>query len=71
MTKEEKLKKLDLLRNQASALKKDVDYYNALQVALKLVLNGSNAFPPHLRVRGEAPRTEHLPRHISYCLTIM
>lgn len=45
MTKEEKLKKLDLLRNQASALKKDVDYYNALQLALKLVLNGSYAFP--------------------------
>jgi hypothetical protein len=45
MTKEEKLQKLDLLRNQASALKKDVDYYNALQLALKLVLNGSYAFP--------------------------
>lgn len=41
MTKEEKLKKLDLLRGQASELKKDVDYYNALQLALKLVLNGS------------------------------
>ena len=43
MTKEEKLKKLGLLKDQASALKKDVDYYNALQLALKLVLNGSYA----------------------------
>jgi hypothetical protein len=41
MTKEEKLKKLDLLRNQASELKKEVDYFNSLQLALKLVLNGS------------------------------
>lgn len=41
MTKQEKLKKLDLLRNKASELKKEVDYYNALQLALKLVLNGS------------------------------
>jgi hypothetical protein len=41
MTKEEKLIKLDSLRTQAANLKKDVDYYNALQLALKLVLNGS------------------------------
>jgi hypothetical protein len=41
MTKEEKLKKLDLLRNKSSELKKEVDYYNSLQQALKLVLNGS------------------------------
>ncbi len=41
MTKEEKLKKLEALRKQASEIKKEVDYYNALQLALKLVLNGS------------------------------
>lgn len=41
MTKEEKLKKLNDLRDKANTLKKDVDYYNALQLALKLVLNGS------------------------------
>ena len=41
MTREDKLQKLDTLRGQASELKKEVDYYNALQLALKLVLNGS------------------------------
>lgn len=41
MTKEEKIKKLDSLRKKASDLKREVDYYNALQLALKLVLNGS------------------------------
>jgi DNA polymerase elongation subunit (family B) len=41
MTKEEKNKRLEELRKQANDLKKDVDYYNALQLALKLVLNGS------------------------------
>lgn len=41
MTKEEKLKKIELLKKQASEIKKEVDYYNALQLALKLVLNGS------------------------------
>lgn len=41
MTKEEKIERLDLLKRQASELKKEVDYYNALQLALKLVLNGS------------------------------
>lgn len=41
MTKEEKLKKIELLKKQASDIKKEVDYYNALQLALKLVLNGS------------------------------
>lgn len=41
MTKEEKLQKLLSLRNKASELKKEVDYYNALQTGLKLVLNGS------------------------------
>lgn len=41
MTKEEKIKKIDSLKAKASQLKKEVDYYNALQLALKLVLNGS------------------------------
>jgi DNA polymerase elongation subunit (family B) len=41
MTKEEKFKKIELLKKKANDLKKEVDYYNALQLALKLVLNGS------------------------------
>jgi DNA polymerase elongation subunit (family B) len=41
MTKEEKFKKIELLKKKANELKKEVDYYNALQLALKLVLNGS------------------------------
>jgi len=41
MTKEEKLKKIEQLKKKASEVKKEVDYYNALQLALKLVLNGS------------------------------
>lgn len=41
MTKEEKLKNIELLKKKANDLKKEVDYYNALQLALKLVLNGS------------------------------
>lgn len=41
MTKELKLAKLEELRNKANELKKEADYYNALQLALKLVLNGS------------------------------
>ena len=40
MTKEEKLKNIELLKKKASDLKKEADYYNALQLALKLVLNG-------------------------------
>lgn len=34
MTREEKLDKIKSLKNKASELKKDVDYYNALQLAL-------------------------------------
>lgn len=34
MTKVEKFKKLEELQKHASELKKDVDYYNALQLAL-------------------------------------
>jgi DNA polymerase elongation subunit (family B) len=41
MTKEEKKIKIEQLKIQAVQLKKDVEYYNAMQTALKLVLNGS------------------------------
>ena len=34
MTREEKINKIESLKNKASELKKDVDYYNALQLAL-------------------------------------
>jgi hypothetical protein len=34
MTREEKLIKIESLKKQASELKKEVDYYNALQLAL-------------------------------------
>lgn len=40
MNKEEKLNKISELRTKASQLKKNADYNNALQLALKLVLNG-------------------------------
>jgi hypothetical protein len=33
MTKEEKLNKLESLKNKANELKKEADYYNALQLA--------------------------------------
>lgn len=36
-----KLDKITALKHKASELKREVDYYNALQLALKLVLNGS------------------------------
>lgn len=45
MTKEEKLIKLESLRKQSIELKKEIDYYNALQTGLKLVLNGSYRLP--------------------------
>ena len=38
---ENKLQKLEDLKRQASELKREVDYWNSLQLALKLVLNGS------------------------------
>jgi DNA polymerase elongation subunit (family B) len=41
MTREEKKSKLESLKIKAVQLKKDVEYYNAMQNALKLVLNGS------------------------------
>ena len=41
MTRKEKEEKILSLRKKASDLKKDVDFYNALQQGLKLVLNGS------------------------------
>lgn len=34
MTKNEKIEKIESLRKQATELKKDIDYYNALQLAL-------------------------------------
>ena len=41
MTKDEKIKKIEELKRQAIEVKKTVEYYNAMQTALKLVLNGS------------------------------
>jgi hypothetical protein len=41
MNNQEKIDRLDYLRKKASELKMDVDYYNALQLSLKLILNGS------------------------------
>ncbi len=35
--KEEKIKKIEDLKKLASGLKREVDYYNATQLALKLV----------------------------------
>lgn len=46
MTKKEKIERIDSLRSKSVQLKKEVDYYNALQTGLKLVLNGSY-FLPH------------------------
>ncbi len=43
MSKEEKSQKIELLRSKAADLKREVDYYNGLQTALKLILNGSYA----------------------------
>lgn len=39
--KNDKLIRLESLRKKASSLKRDVDYYNALQLSMKLILNGS------------------------------
>ncbi len=39
--KNDKLIRLESLRKTASSLKRDVDYYNALQLSMKLILNGS------------------------------
>ena len=41
MTKEERINKIEELKKKNIEIKKEVDYYNALQLALKLVLNGS------------------------------
>lgn len=41
MTRDEKINKIEYLKNKATQLKREVDYYNAMQTALKLVLNGS------------------------------
>ena len=37
MTKEQKLEKIENLKKRASELKKEVEYNNSLQLALKLV----------------------------------
>jgi hypothetical protein len=65
MTKEEKIKKIESLRKQATEIKKEVDYYNALQLALKLVLNGSYFLPPILKKIGGKVK-EHLQQATSY-----
>lgn len=41
MNKEERLIKINELKSRISKLNQEVDYYNALQLAFKLVLNGS------------------------------
>ena len=41
MTNEEKKNRLRELKLEAAKVKQEIDYYNALQLALKLVLNGS------------------------------
>lgn len=46
MTKEEKLSKIMSLRVKAIQVKRDVDYYESLQLGLKLLLNGSYFCPP-------------------------
>lgn len=38
MTKDEKKSRIEQLKIQAVQLKKDVEYYNAMQTALKLVV---------------------------------
>lgn len=39
MTKQEIIKKIESLENRSIQIKKEIDYFNALQLALKLVLN--------------------------------
>jgi len=41
MTAEEKKLKIEELKKKAVEIKKEIEYYNAMQTALKLVLNGS------------------------------
>ena len=41
MSREDKLKEIEELKLKANELKREADYYNALQNALKLILNGS------------------------------
>ena len=45
MTREEKINKLGTLKNQALKLKREVEYYDASQQALKLVMNGAYFLP--------------------------
>ena len=39
--REEKINRLNSLKDQAVLLKREANYYEAMQLALKLVLNGS------------------------------
>ena len=49
MSKGEEIKnKIRSIEAKISKLNQEVDYYNSLQLALKLVLNGS-VFPPIVR----------------------
>lgn len=41
MNIEGKKQKIELLKAKSAELKREVDYYNGLQTALKLILNGS------------------------------
>lgn len=41
MIKNDKLEQITSLKSRISKLNQEVDYYNSLQLALKLVLNGS------------------------------
>jgi DNA polymerase elongation subunit (family B) len=41
MTREQTLKEIAELKEKAEKIKEEVDFYNAMQNALKLVLNGS------------------------------
>lgn len=43
MTKDGKIQRIKELKEKATQLKMDVEFYNATQNALKLVLNGSYA----------------------------
>jgi hypothetical protein len=63
MTKEEKRLKIESLKKEAGSLKQEVEYYNALQLALKLVLNGSYVYSPIFLGRGVNITEERSIRH--------
>jgi len=45
MTNEEKLQKIASLKDKAIKINREVEYYNSLNLGLKLVLNGSYLLP--------------------------